>query len=40
MSENKLAGKAIVYPHYRTTEIHYVQNWTREKERDYLNNRK
>jgi threonine dehydrogenase-like Zn-dependent dehydrogenase len=32
----QIDGKAIVYPHRRTSEIKSVQAWTAENEQDYL----
>ncbi len=32
----EIDGKAVVYPHHRTEEIHTVPLWTAEDERDYL----
>ncbi|MBN1217809.1 MAG: hypothetical protein JXM69_02685 [Anaerolineae bacterium] len=29
-------GKAVVYPHRRTTEISIVDSWTADDERHYL----
>ena len=32
----QLDGKAVVYPHRRTSEIRTVDKWTAQDEKDYL----
>jgi hypothetical protein len=36
IKSQEIDGKAIVYPHKRTNNIHSVLSWSAEDEREYL----